>query len=242
MIDFNNASAQKTGGGTIPPKSIVKVLMTVREPGDAKRCEWHPLITVFNSGMLGLDCEFEVIFGTFEGNRIWENLFLSPEMQPAEMELTRGQDGICKGSFAKLRAMIEAYRGIDPNDSSPAATNARNLQDWTDFQGMIFPIMVGVDKPKKGDVYLNNNIIRVITVEREDYKLVMGGGEFISELPLPEIPESEQKTGSGAAKTGYQAPQNQNRLNQTMGNQSNNGYQAQNNQGAQGGAPQWAQK
>ncbi|MBT4876342.1 MAG: hypothetical protein HOJ48_01150 [Desulfobacula sp.] len=235
MIDFNNAPAQKTGGGTIPPKSVVLLKMTIREPSSNKAYEHHPLITMYSSGLLGLDCQFDVECGTFEGNKIWENLFLCPEFQTIQM--TKGQKGICEGSFAKLRAIIEAARGIDPNDSAPASVNARNINDWVDFQGMRFPGMMGITKPKSGDVYLNNSLMRVITMEKEDYSVVMGGGEYISDLPLPAIPESSHTTGtSGAAKKGYQAPSNTGQQQQNF----NPGGQQSQQQAGTGGGPAWA--
>lgn len=229
-IDFNNSPEQKTGnGGAIPPKSIVKVRLEIREPSGTKISSDHPLVTIFGTGLIGFDCVFEVIAGTYNENKIYENLFFRPDFQ--SIQLTTGQTGICNGSDGKMRAMIEASRGIDPGDGGQAAITARMIQDWSDFQGMEFPVLVGIKKQKVDDQYINNNIMRIITPEDDDYQTVMGGGEVISKLPLPATPEP-QKTGGGYSapntQGGYQAP------NQTQGQATN---QSQPNQG---GKPAWA--
>ena len=195
MIDLGQAGQQKEGvRGTIPPQSIVKVRMEIRKP--KKPDQQDPAVTVFKSGLKGLDCEFTVVSGQFEGVRIWENWFLPPSMQT--ISLTKGQEGACNGSFAKARAVIEAARNLDPAD--PAAN--RTIQSWFDLHSLEFPVKVGVDTPKPGDLYLNNNIIKVLTPGDEHYTTVMGGGEVISDKPLPEIPPAPQSSAPPAGGNG----------------------------------------
>lgn len=234
MIDFGGTPEQKgRGNGPIPAKSIVKIKMTIREPSGSKVFEKHPLITKFSSGLLGLDCMFEVVTGTFENCKIYENWFLRPEFQA--ISLTKGQEGICRGSDAKMRAIIEASRGINPTDGSPAAIQARKINDWADFQGMEAPAKIGVDKPNAGDQYINNNIMRIVTIDREEYQTVMSGGEIISDIPIPEIPAAKNQTSdtkSGPAG-GWGGG------HQSQGQQTGNAQAQQQNQ-AQGGKPSWA--
>lgn len=195
MIDLGQAGQQKEGvRGTIPPQSIVKVRMEIRKP--KKPDPQDPAVTVFKSGLKGLDCEFTVVSGQFEGVRIWENWFLPPSMQT--ISLTKGQEGACNGAFAKARAVIEAARNLDPAD--PAAN--RTIQSWFDLHGLEFPVKVGVDTPKPGDQYLNNNIMKVLTPGDEHYTTVMGGGEVISDKPLPEIPPPPQSSAPPAGGNG----------------------------------------
>lgn len=192
MINLGEAPEQKEGGrGPIPPKSIVLVKMEIRKPKKADPND--PALTVFSSGMLGLDCEFTVAAGRFEGVRIWENLFLPPGMQT--IELKKGQIGICNSCFAKMRAIIEATRGLDPAD--PAAD--RTIQSWFDLHNLTFPVKVGIDQPKPGDQYLNNRVEKVLTMADEHYADVMAGGEVITAEPLPEIPAAPQQAGAPAA-------------------------------------------
>lgn len=195
MIDLGQAGQQKEGvRGTIPPQSIVKMRMEIRKPKNPDPQD--PAVTVFKSGLKGLDCEFTVISGQFEGVRIWENWFLPPSMQTISM--TSGQEKMCNGSFAKARAVVEAARNLDPAD--PAAN--RTIQSWFDLHSLEFPVKVGVNNPKPGDQYLNNNIIKVLTPGDEHYTTVMGGGEVISDKPLPEIPPAPQSPAPPAGGSG----------------------------------------
>lgn len=195
MLNFNGAGEQKEfggGNGPIPPKSIVKVRMSVREPSDKKRSSIHPMLTISSADNNNhyLDCEFEVVTGRFAGVKVWQNFIVS------------GSEKATAISMAFLRAVIEASRGIDPKDASPLATQARTLSDWRDFSGMEFPVMVGVKKPKVGDQYINNEIMRAITPDKAEYRQVMAGGEIVSDLPIPAIPDGGQQTQHGAPAWG----------------------------------------
>lgn len=214
-INFNEAPEQKVCGGVpIPPRSVVKVAMKIRQPAGQKAHAQSHMITVYKTGLLGLDCEFVVEAGTFEGCKIWENVFLRPQFQ--EIKLTKGQEGICHRGDGLLRAIIEAARNIQPSDNSQPATQARMINDWSDFDGMEFGVMVGVDTPKPGDQYVNNTIIRVITPDQDEYQTVMAGGEIVSDRPIPEIPaapaggqQSKSYQPPTSPQSGYQAPPQQ---------------------------------
>jgi hypothetical protein len=201
-INFNEAPEQKVGGGgPIPPRSVVKVAMKIRQPSQQKAHAQSHMITVYKTGLIGLDCEFVVSDGTFEGCKVWENIFLRPQFQ--EINLSRGQEGICHRGDGLLRAIIEAARNIQPTDTSQPATQARMINDWADFDGMAFGIMVGVDTPKPGDQYINNTIIRVITPDQDEYQTVMAGGEIVSGKPIPEIPAAKNSQPGGPVGGGW---------------------------------------
>ncbi len=195
MINFNNAGEQKEGGGgngPIPAKSIVKVRVTVRKPGPTKASDIDPILTISEKGNHYLDCEFEVISGTYEGVKIWPKYVVS------------GSEKATIISMAFLRAALESARGIDPKDSSQGATQARQLNGWLDFSGLELPVVVGVEKPKAGAQYITNSIMRALTPDKPEYQQVMSGGEVISDTPIPEIP---QGAGNGAATSGQPAAQ-----------------------------------
>ncbi len=211
MFDLNNESEQKTGGGgCIPDRSIVKVRLSIRKPDNGSTSAIHPLVRTFkpgkNSGvpLVGFDCVFEVISqGEYNGNKFYDYIFLPVNMQVQGID--KGQAGTCKGGGAKMRAIVEAARGIHPADGSPEAMQAKTGVGPDHFQGMEFPAMVSVKKPQPGDQYINNSLFKVITLEDEqDYKTVMAGGQIITDKPLPEIPAAN---GQGAAQAGgYQQP------------------------------------
>ena len=190
MINLGSADKQReVVAGPIPRKSCVNARIEIRKPKNADPND--EAVCVFSSGLKGLDLEFTVTGGQYEGVRIWENWFLPPDMQ--NISLTKGQEGACRGGFAKCRAAIEAARRIDPDD--PAAN--RNIQSWFDLHGLEIPVRVGIDKPKAGDQYINNNIAKVLTIKDEHYETVIAGGDVISDEPMPEIPERKEKKNGG---------------------------------------------
>jgi hypothetical protein len=201
MINLNDAEKQKEFNvGPIPAKSLVKVRLEIRQPKN-RADQKDPAVTVYSSGLKGLDLELTVVSGRFEGVRIWENWFLPPSMQT--ISLTEGQRGVCNGSFSKMRAAIEASRNLDPDD--PAAD--RNINSWFDLHGLEIPVKVGIDKPKPGDRYINNKIAKILTPDMDHYREVMGGGEVISDEPIPAIPEAKETTPAKPAGGWEQTPQ-----------------------------------
>lgn len=187
-INLGDAEKQKERiSGPIPKGSKVKVRLIIQQPKDNTQDPNDPAVRIFESGLKGLDCELEVVSGTFEGIKIWEYLFLPPQFQTISM--TKGQKGACEGSFAMCRAIIESTRNINPDD--PSAD--RNISSWFDLHDLEFPVKIGIQKPKAGDIYINNKISKVLTLEDEDYQVIMDGGEIITDTPIPEIPAGAKK-------------------------------------------------
>lgn len=176
-IDLNQAEEQKDFGCPIPPGSAVKVRLSLRHPKAGKEGS-STGVTRAESGFEYLDCEMEVLAGTFKGKQIWENLGVAGV----------GKEKAVQIAMRTLRAIVESSRNILPTDQSPNGIAARRMNAWTDMNGMEFAIVVGCQKVKPGDRYVNNNIKRVITPEHELYSEIMAGGERISQEPIPEIP------------------------------------------------------
>lgn len=200
-INFGGEQKQKEGGqGPIPKGSKVKVALTIREPKEGKADPQDGTVTVFKSGLKGLDLEFEVIGGSFEGKTIWENWFLPVGFQT--VALTKGQTGACNGSGAKMRAAVEATRNIHPDD--PAGN--RSIESWYDLDGLEFAVKVGIETPKPGDKYINNNILKVLSIDDEDFATVMAGGEVLTDVPIPSLPEAPAAATPQAAAPAWAPP------------------------------------
>lgn len=199
MINLNEAQQQKSGTfGPIPKNSIVKVRLEIRKPKKADQSD--AAVTVYKSGLKGLDCEFVVTSGSFEGVKIWENIFLPPSMQT--ITLKKGQEGICNRGFSMCRAIVESARNLDPNDD----TANRSINSWFDLHGLEFPVKVGITQPKPGDRFINNTIAKIVTPDMDNYQIVHGGGEVITDEPIPEIPAAPAATAEDAAAWGSEAP------------------------------------
>jgi hypothetical protein len=188
-LDFNTADEQRESLGAIPAGSMVKVRMSIRQPEVAGT---DPMLKLSKKGDCEmLDCEFEVVAGQYHGRKIWNNYIIDGT--------TEGHKKAGQISMRTMRAVVEAVRGISPKDQTPAACQARRLNQWGDLHGVEFGIIVAITPPKAGDRYVNNEIKRVLTADDEAYSHVMAGGEIITDAPVPEIPQASQSAAPGWA-------------------------------------------
>lgn len=190
-IDFNNEEQQKDrSNGTIPPNSKVLVSLSVERPNYAHELNGH--IAVSKAGLLGLWVKYSVAAGTYEGTCWHENIWL-PEGQQELRSMDERQRLACRIGGTRLRAIVEAGRRIHPEDRSPGACRARQIQDWLDLDGMTFPIRVGIEKEakqgrKSGAYFWPNRTAAIITRDKREYAELMDGGEIISDTPIPPVP------------------------------------------------------
>lgn len=203
-VDFNNAEPQGAGAGVgpIPEDSIVMLRMTLRAPKAGKTVGSHPLFTKSEKGNESLDVEFDVPTGKFEGKKLWQNFVV--------VGVGDGGKTAANISMRTLRAIVEAWRGVLPDDQTPAACAKRQLADWPDLQGAYFPAKVGVEISKDGR-FVNNTIKKIITPEvmldgTNLWQLVMAGAEIITDKPLPVAPNAGQPSGATAATASGPAP------------------------------------
>lgn len=187
-VDFNTADQQGSGAGAIPEDSVVMVTMEIRPPKAGKEGTVHPLFCAASSGYEYLDMEFTAV----NGRKIWQNCMLA--YTKAETDKSKMAISI---SMRFLRAAVESCRKISPKDTSPAATKARIISDFSDLNGMMFPVVVGCEWSKlnsEGKRYLNNTIKRVVTVDDERYEKVWSSddGVILSDKPLPPEPTAAE--------------------------------------------------
>ena len=183
-IDLNNAPEQTRG--PIPPDSLVVVRLHLRPPQEGRAGSAPGLTASQSSSMQYLNCELEVLAGSFKGNKIWNNYNV-------EGAQTDGQRKAVDISMRSLRAMVEAARGILPQDQSPQAAQQRRLQSWMELDNIIFPVQVDceISQPDRNNKrYVNNTIKKIITPGHEAYDSLMKGGEVITTNPLPQISQA----------------------------------------------------
>ena len=196
MFDFNQEDYQKElASGPIPAGSKVMLRMLIQKP----KHESKPgsFVAEYKSGLLALWVKFEVVHGTYEGVSWYENLLLPVAWQRAAM--SDSQHKACRISGSKLRAIVEAARGINPKDKGMAANNARHVHAVLDFDKMCFPARVGIDKEGreyKGKLFWNNTLGTVITPDKTDYQTIVGGGEIITDGPTHG--ETVRREGQGS--------------------------------------------
>lgn len=209
MIDLNQTEEQRESAGAIPPGSMVLVRLTIRPPKAGNEGS-APGLCRTSTGMDSIDGEFEVVVGTYKGNKIWHYFNVAGAMSD-------GQRKSVDINMRLIRAMVEAGRGVNPKDASPQAAAGRRLNAWTDLDGLVCPVVVGCEISKanaQGKRYVNNTLERVVTPDRPEYAQLMAGGETLSGKPLPEIPQATATASPAPAWTGAKtapapAPQGQ---------------------------------
>lgn len=203
-VDLNQAEEQGVGSGPIPEDSVVLVATEVRLPKAGKEGTAHPLFSRASSGYEYLDFEFTVISTKFKDRKIWQNYMLSFTGAPTEKS-----NQAISISMRTLRAMVEAARKIHPKDATPPATKARIINDFSDLNGMLFPVVVGCEWGKansEGKRYLNNTIKRIVTPDDERFAKVFADpeGVIVSDKPFP--PEPAAAGSPAAGKPAWGAP------------------------------------
>jgi len=203
-VDLNQAEEQGSGAGPIPEDSVVIVVAEIRPPKAGKEGTTHPLFCKSSSsGYEFLDFEFTVVSTKFKDKKIWQNYMLSFVGTPTEKS-----NQAISISMRTLRAMVEAARKIHPKDATPPATAARVINDFSDLNSMMFPVVVGCEWGKPGEGgkrYLNNTIKRIVTPDDERFAKVYADpeGAIVSDKPLPAEPAT---AATAAVKPAWAAP------------------------------------
>ena len=127
-FDFNSA-AEQTSFGLIPKGTIVRVRMTIRPGGyDDPSNGWTGGFAKrnVNTGAVYLNCEFVVLEGPYARRKMWSLIGLhSP----------KGGEWASMGRTF-IKAILNSARGVDPEDHSPAAQNARRISGFIDLEGI----------------------------------------------------------------------------------------------------------
>jgi len=204
-VDLNQAEEQGSGAGPIPEDSVVIVVAEIRPPKAGKEGTTHPLFCKSSSsGYEFLDFEFTVVSTKFKDRKVWQNYMLS-----FVGTATEKSNQAISISMRTLRAMVEAARKIHPKDATAPATTARIINDFSDLNGMLFPVVVGCEWGKansEGKRYLNNTIKRIVTMDDERFAKVFADpeGAIDSGKPLP--PEPAAAASAAAKPAAWAAP------------------------------------
>lgn len=212
--DFNDAETQKQRvSGPVPAGSIVLLKLEIQKPNPEYAAKPGSFVTRSKKGLLWLDCMLTVQAGTYEGYKWFENFMLPEGMQ--QVSLTDGQKTACRISYSRMRAIIEAARGIDPKDQSQRARAARTLSNLLDLNGMTFPCRVGLDKQprfytkKDGSqgIAWDNRVGYILPVTDARFTEVMNGGEIITDGPTAgEMPHETESYSTSESNTGDSIP------------------------------------
>ena len=163
--NFNDADTQSSYD-LIPAKTLAKVRMTLKPGGvDNPAMGWTGGYATRNldTGSAYLSAEFVILEGPFAKRKVWSMIGLHSEKGPEWANMGR----------AFVRALLNSARGIQPQDQSPQAQQARCIQSFADLDGIEFVARIDIDKGQRGGD--ERNVIRTaIEPNHKDYAVLMG--------------------------------------------------------------------
>ena len=158
--DFNTAEDQSD---VIPKGTLVKVRMTIK-PGGYSSPEWEGGYASQNNdtGSVYLNCEFVVLEGQYARRKVWSLIGLQSPKGPEWGNMGR----------TLIKGILNSARGVLPQDTSPAAQNARRINTLQELDGIEFVARVDMEKDPQGN---DRNVIKtIITPEHKEYAALMG--------------------------------------------------------------------
>ena len=159
MIDFNYAAAQ-TNYELIPANTIAKARLVIRAGNDPS----DPYVTNSKNGETSyLDCEFIILEGQYAKRKIFDKIGLS------------GNDNWSIIGKARIRAILESAKGINPKDMSEIAHKARMIDSFADLNNLDVVIRIGIDHDKNGVYPDKNRVLSIITPDHISYVQFMTG-------------------------------------------------------------------
>jgi hypothetical protein len=108
----------------------------------------------------------------YRGRKIYDNVTVAltakstlPSVDPEKLE--KLQTAVRMGR-AKIKALLNSARGLDPNDKSEATEAKRAVETHDDLTGMIFWAEIG-EEPARGSYAARNKIERIVEPCDDDY-------------------------------------------------------------------------
>ncbi len=157
-IDLNKFEKQKNFD-VIPAGTLATVMTKMRGTYVPDTGDMDYIIYSANGNQM-LEFAFVIVDTAQEyiGRIIYQKFVIDPNSQVA-----------ANISFTKIRAMWEAAKGIDPEDMTEAAQQARQLESVEQLNNIAFQIVVSVEKSKDKKYADRNGIKRIITPDDEGY-------------------------------------------------------------------------
>lgn len=170
--DFNDAEEQREFA-LIPPKTLAKVIMSIRPGGydDASQGWTGGYATRSDkTSAVYLNAKFTILEGPFAKRVVFGLIGLYSPKGPDWTNMGR--------SF--LRAILNSARGIHPADQTPQAQTARRIRGFADLDGVEFVVRIDVEKDQNGE---DKNVVKAaIQPDSKEYAALMGA---VSRAPVP---------------------------------------------------------
>lgn len=154
FLDFSGEE-QGRSFDLLPDKTMAHIVLSL-EPG--KEGTPENAFTITGSGLLMLRLCATVTEGEFQGRKFWQNLILGAAKGTVPSE---GQQKAINIARSLVRQLLEAGRGVEPTDQSPAAVAARTMTSVHEIDGLEMWVTIGIDKSKDPQYQDQNRIARV---------------------------------------------------------------------------------
>jgi hypothetical protein len=162
MIDFNDAEPQMEFS-LIPANTIAKARLTIKPSNDFS----NPFITRSKNGdSTFLNCEFTIMEGQYAKRKIFDKIRIS------------GSDAWINMGKARIRAILESAKNINPKDMSEAAMAARKINSFGELDGLEMLIKIGIESDRSGVYQDKNRVLSIITPDHLSYKEHMSGSDI----------------------------------------------------------------
>ena len=162
-MNFNNAEQQNTFD-LIPANTIAKARLVLKPGNDYN----DPMLTrsKSNSDTAYLNCEFIILEGQYVKRKIFDKIGIE------------GSDVWVNMGKARIRAILESARGVNPKDMSEMAIQARQINSFDDLNGLDIVIKIGIEHDRNGLYQDKNRVASIITPEHISYNEYMNGQDI----------------------------------------------------------------
>jgi hypothetical protein len=161
MMNFNDAEPQ-TEFGLIPANTIAKARLTIKPGNDFS----DPFLTRSKNGeSTYLDCEWIIMEGEFARRKIFDKIGI------------KGSDQWINMGKAKIRAILESAKNIDPKDMSEATMAARKIDSVSELERLEPIIKIGIEHDRGGVYQDKNKVASIITPDHKLYKTYISGSD-----------------------------------------------------------------
>jgi hypothetical protein len=163
-FDYSTAPAPRGDLEAVPQGTIATVSLHIKAGSVGE----DGMLTRSQDGSCEmLVAEFTIIDGPYKGRKIWERMIL--------VGSTPGHAQAIDISHGTLKAILDATRGLKPDDMSDAARAARTVE-LRAFEGATFLAKLGIEKggpvkDKPGEFWPDKNTLAmVITNDKKEWR------------------------------------------------------------------------
>jgi len=162
MMNFNSAEMQNSFD-LIPANTIAKARLILKSGND--QCD--QFITRSKTGDTAyLNCEFIILEGPYAKRKIFDKIGIE------------GHDRWINMGKARIRAILESAKGINPKDMSETAVTARQINSFTEINNLDIVIKIGIEHDKNGMYQDKNRVVSIITPDHFAYAEYMHGNDI----------------------------------------------------------------